>query len=232
MVDENDLFRVGLASLLAAREPLEIVAQASGGTMGVRLAAESRPDVILMDLRLSDLDGPAAARAMLEHDESARIIALTTLGAESDVRAAIEAGFCGYVLKDASVDDLVAAIRAAADRMAWLSPCAAEAVLTRFRRGHFRAAQAPELSPREIEVLQAIARGADNDEIAAELSISPHTAKNHVSAILSKLGVDNRVQAAVRAVKTRERLKRPPTAPAALVRSSRPHRSTRARGRW
>jgi len=129
VVDDHDLFRVGLSSLLAGYEGLEVVAQASGGRMAVRLAAELRPDVILMDLRMPDLSGPAATRAILEKDASARIIALTVAAEESDVTVAVSAGVCGYLIKDAPVDDVVSAICAAASGAAWLLPRAAQAVL-------------------------------------------------------------------------------------------------------
>ncbi len=205
MVDDHDLFRVGLASMLAAREDIEVAAQASNGKMAVRLARELQPDVVLMDMRMPDLDGCAATRLILEQDESVRIVILTVVATESDVVGAVSAGACGYLLKDSAVDDVVTAIRAAASGAAWLSPCAAETVLQRMRRAEARNGNIGELdgdlSPREVEVLQLLARGLDNNEIAAEMSISPRTAKNHVSSILAKLGLGNRIQAAVYAIK-------------------------------
>jgi NarL family two-component system response regulator LiaR len=205
VVDDHDLFRVGLASMLAAVEGLEVVAQASTGRGAVRLASELRPDVVLMDMRLPDLDGSKATREILAHDESVRVVMLTVITDETEVVAAIGAGACGYLLKDSPVEDVVAAVRAATNGAAWLSPCAAEAVLQRMRHaearnGHAGAIQ-DDLSPREVEVLQLLARGLDNNEIAANMSISPRTAKNHVSSILGKLGVVNRIQAAVYAIK-------------------------------
>ena len=205
LVDDHDLFRVGLASMLAASRDIEVAAQASNGKMAVRLARELRPDVVLMDMRLPDLDGAAATREILKHDESVRIVMLTVIAGEADVVAAVGAGACGYLLKDSPVEDVVAAVRAAAHGAAWLSPCAAETVLQRMRRAEARNGDVGEveddLSPREVEVLQFLARGLDNNEIAAEMSISPRTAKNHVSSILGKLGVVNRIQAAVYAIK-------------------------------
>jgi DNA-binding NarL/FixJ family response regulator len=125
---------------------------------------------------------------------------------EADVASAVIAGACGYLLKDSPIDDVVEAVRAAARGIAWLSPRAAEALLGRIRRDYVEPGGTPEpepdLSPREVEVLQLIARGLDNSEIAAELSISPRTAKNHVSSILSKLEVPNRIQAATYAVRS------------------------------
>ena len=170
--------------------------------MAVRLAAELRPDVVLMDLRMPNLDGLEATSEILTADPAARVVALTVAAGEEDVAAAITAGASGYVIKDAPIDDVVAAIRAAVSGTAWLSPRAARAVLDRMRRDYVEPGPASkalekELSPRELEVLELVARGLDNNEIAAELCISPRTAKNHVSNILSKLGVSNRIQAAV-----------------------------------
>jgi two-component system, NarL family, response regulator LiaR len=205
VVDDHDLFRAGLASVLASNPDLDVVGQAAGGRTGIRLARELRPDVVLMDLRMPDLNGSAATQAILQHNPSVRVLALTVASDESDVAAAIVAGACGYLLKDSPIDDVVGAVRAAARGVAWLSPRAAEVLLDRIRRDYADPVLAPELeqelSPRELEVLELVARGLDNSEIAAELSISPRTAKNHVSSILSKLDVPNRIQAATYAVR-------------------------------
>jgi DNA-binding NarL/FixJ family response regulator len=207
IADDHDLFRVGMASVLSEREDVEVVAQASLGRLAVRLAAELRPDVVLIDLRLPDLDGPAVTKAILEKDGSARVVALAAIVDESDVAAVINAGASGFLLKDSATNDVVSAIRAVASGAAWLSPRAAQAVLDRLRREHDNhgGVNPPgidaSLSTRELEVLRLLARGLDNNQIAAALSISPRTAKNHVSRILSKLGVHNRIQAAIYAVK-------------------------------
>ena len=205
VVDDHDLFRVGLVSILTACEDIEVVAQTASGKMAVRLARELDPDVVLMDMRLPDLDGPASTRAILEHHASVRVVMLTVIADEADVAAAIGAGACGYLLKDSAIEDVVTAVRAAATGASWLSPRAAETVLNRMRRqpaptDYFGELE-HDLSPREVEVLHLVARGLDNNEIAAEMSISPRTAKNHVSSILGKLSMSNRVQAAVYAVK-------------------------------
>jgi DNA-binding NarL/FixJ family response regulator len=205
VVDDHDLFRVGLASLLATEPDIEVVGQASGGRAAVQLTHELRPDIVLMDLRMPDLAGPDATRMILERDPSVRVIALTVLSQDDDVAGAVEAGACGYLSKDEPIEDVVTAIRAAAQGAAWLSPRAAQVVLGRLREAtHSVADQLPieeQLSARELEVLRLIASGMENAEIAEALNISPRTAKNHVSSILTKLGLPSRVQAAIYAVR-------------------------------
>ena len=205
IVDDHDLFRVGLASLLNAQPDIEVVAQASGGRMGVRLADELRPDVVLMDVRMPDLEGPEATREILERHPSARVVALTVVSDEADVAEVLQAGACGFLAKDSPINGVVLAVRAAANGVAWLSPRAAEVVLGAVRREGAGEESDSELiddlSSRELEVLRLIARGMENADIARELGISPRTAKNHVSNILAKLGLPNRIQAAIYAVR-------------------------------
>jgi DNA-binding NarL/FixJ family response regulator len=205
VVDDHDLFRAGLASLLSAEANIEVVGQASGGKMGVRLASELDPDVILMDVRMPDMTGPDATREILALNPEARVLALTVSSDDSDVSAVLQAGACGFLAKDTPIDSLVVAIHAAASGAAWLSPRAAEVVLGRIRSAvpALEPEQPPleQLSAREVDVLRLIANGMENAEIAAALNISPRTAKNHVSNILSKLGLPSRVQAAVYAVR-------------------------------
>ena len=200
VVDDHDLFRAGLASLLAMQPDIEVVAQASGGRMGIRLAAELRPDVVIMDLRMPDVEGPAATRAILERDPGVRVLVLTVATDDSDVEAALEAGACGFIAKDTPVGGVAVAVRAAAQGVAWLSPRAAELVLGRVRQRaaepEFDHGAEEQLSARELDVLRLIARGMENADIAETLGISPRTAKNHVSNILAKLGAATRVEAA------------------------------------
>jgi two-component system, NarL family, response regulator LiaR len=205
VVDDHDLFRAGLASLLAMQPDIEVVAQASGGRMGIRLADELRPDIVLMDLRMPDVEGPDATREILERNPGTRVLVLTVATDDRDVEAALEAGACGFIAKDTPVGGVAVALRAAAQGVAWLSPRAAELVLGRVRQ---RAAEhdvelgaEEQLSAREMDVLRLIARGMENAKIAETLAISPRTAKNHVSNILAKLGLPSRVQAAIYAVR-------------------------------
>lgn len=205
VVDDHDLFRTGLASLLSLQPDIEVIAQASGGRRGVQLTDELRPDVVLMDLHMPDLAGPAATRLILERQPSTRVIALTVMSEDADVAAAVEAGACGFLAKDTAIEDIVAAVRAAGQGASWLSPRAAEVVLGRLRRAEAEPepdlGSAGQLSARELDVLRLIARGLENAEIADDLGISPRTVKNHVSNILTKLGLPSRVQAAVYAVR-------------------------------
>ena len=205
VVDDHDVVRTGLSSLLSAEPDIEVVAQASGGRMGVRLAAELAPDVVLMDLWMPDLSGPEATKEILERDPSLRVVARTVASEDRDVAAVLEAGAVGFLAKDTPIDRLVEAVHAAATGAAWLSPRAAEVVLGRIRTTTVAEPRDCEgleqLSERELEVLRLIAEGMENGQIASALDISPPTAKNHVSNILAKLGLESRVQAAVYAVR-------------------------------
>ena len=206
IVDDHDLFRTGLATLLGAQQGIDLVAQASGGVSGVRLAHELKPDVVLMDLRMPDLGGVEATRAIVEREPETRVVALTVASERGDVEATMAAGACGFLVKDAPLDDIIGAVRAAAQGAAWLSARAAETVLGRLRGLSSDADEEgrprEELTPRELDVLRLVARGLENMEIAERLDISPRTAKNHVSSILRKLGLPNRLQAAIFAVRS------------------------------
>lgn len=205
IVEEHDLFRTGLALLLGAEPDLEVVGQASGGEMGLRLALQLQPEIVITDLRLSDMDGIALIGSISSRLPQVRVVALTVAMDDDAITAALSAGACAYLGKDSPAQDIAAAIRAAASGSAWLAPRAAEAVLGRIRSlrpdtepGH----GLDQLSARECDVLKLIAEGLDNSEIADQLEISPNTVKNHVSSILGKLEMPNRVQAAIYAVRS------------------------------
>jgi len=205
IVDDHGLYRTGMSTLLAAEDGIEVIAQASGGRVGVRLTRELRPDVVLMDLQMPDVDGVEATRLILAEQPATRVLVLTVVSDEDKVSAALSAGASGFLLKDAPVEQVAMAVRAAADGSAWLSPRAAEIVLGRMREtepGRLADSSLLEqLSPRELDVLELLARGMENAQIADELEISPRTVKNHVSSILAKLGLTSRLQAAIYAVR-------------------------------
>jgi DNA-binding NarL/FixJ family response regulator len=205
IVDDHDLFRTGLRNLLE-EEGVVIVGEAGTGAEAVRIVRELAPDVVVMDLNMPGMGGVDATRHITEAAPLTRVVMLTISDEDSDVMDAILAGACGYLLKDASIQDLVTGIRAAARGESLISPHIAAKVLQRVRATSAQPEIAEiihaELSDREIEVLKLIANGKDNALIAAELHISPKTVKNHISNILMKLQIDNRIQAAVYAVRS------------------------------
>ncbi|HET7571686.1 MAG TPA: response regulator transcription factor [Gaiellaceae bacterium] len=205
LVDDHDLFRTGLRNLLQEQE-VTIVGEAATGAEAVRLVRDLTPDVVVMDLNMPSMGGVEATRHIAGVSPLTRVVMLTISDQDSDVMDAILAGACGYLLKDSSIQELVAGIRAAARGESLISPHIAAKVLQRVRATSAQPDIAEtiraELSDREIEVLKLIANGKDNAVIAAELHISPKTVKNHISNILMKLQIDNRIQAAVYAVRS------------------------------
>jgi DNA-binding NarL/FixJ family response regulator len=205
LVDDHDLFRTGLRNLLE-EQGLAIVGEAATGAEAVTHVSELTPDVVVMDLNMPAMGGVEATRHIAEVSPLTRVVMLTISDEDSDVTDAILAGACGDLLKDASIQELVSGIRAAARGEALISPHIAAKVLQRIRatsaQPEIEEMIRAELSEREIEVLKLIANGKDNAVIAAELHISPKTVKNHISNILMKLQIDNRIQAAVYAVRS------------------------------
>jgi DNA-binding NarL/FixJ family response regulator len=206
LVDDHDLFRTGLKNLLEEHGGLTVLGEAANGSDAVRLVRELAPDVVVMDLNMPAMSGVEATRHITALSPLTRVIVLTISDEDADVMDAIVAGACGYLLKDASVDDVVAGIRSAAVGASLISPTIASKVLQRVRASTADTDLAEsirtELSDRELEVLKLIANGKDNAQIAAELVISPKTVKNHISNILMKLQIHNRIQAAVYAVRS------------------------------
>jgi DNA-binding NarL/FixJ family response regulator len=205
IVDDHDLFRTGLRNLLE-EQGVQIIGEAASGTEAVRIVRELAPDVVVMDLNMPGMGGVDATRHITAIAPLTRVVMLTISEEDSDVMDAILAGACGYLLKDSSIQDLMAGIRAASLGESLISPNIAAKVLQRVRATSTQPEIAntirAELSDREIEVLKLIANGKDNGVIAAELHISPKTVKNHISNILMKLQIDNRIQAAVYAVRS------------------------------
>ena len=206
LVDDHTLFRHGLARLLACHD-IDVVGEASHGRAAVQLASELRPDVIVMDLSMPLMSGVDAIAQIVGADPEARILVLTITAEDDEVLDALLAGACGYLLKDASADEIVAGVHAALTGDSMISPRIAGRVVARLRetggsRGEQKRQLDADLTTRELEVLKLIARGKENSAIAQELYISPKTVKNHVASILEKLAIENRIQAAVTAVKS------------------------------
>jgi DNA-binding NarL/FixJ family response regulator len=205
IVDDHDLFRTGLRNLLE-EQGVQVVGEAASGAEAVKIVRELAPDVVVMDLNMPGMGGVDATRHITGVAPLTRVVMLTISEEDSDVMDAILAGACGYLLKDSSIQDLMAGIRAASLGESLISPNIAAKVLQRVRATSTQPEIAntirAELSDREIEVLKLIANGKDNAVIAADLHISPKTVKNHISNILMKLQIDNRIQAAVYAVRS------------------------------
>ncbi len=202
--DDHAIVRQGLQAFLELQDDMEVVGQASNGEEAAAKAAVMRPDVILMDLVMPGVDGIEAIRRIRASDQSARIIVLTSFAADDKVFPAIKAGATGYLMKDVAPPDLVRAIRRARDGESILHPDVARKLMSEVRGETPRPEGATELArltEREREVLVLIARGRANKEIAQDLTLSEKTVKTHVSNILSKIGVSDRTQAALFAVR-------------------------------
>jgi len=197
IVDDHRVVRSGLSAFLLAYDDLKLVGEAGNGEEAVRLCAQVKPDVVLMDLVMPGMDGIAATKAIRERCPKTQVIALTSFGDQERVQAALKAGAIGYLLKDVSDVELVAAIRNAAAGRPTLAADAQRALI--------QAATNPkppgsDLTEREREVLALMVKGISNDEIAAHLTVRPSTAKFHVSNVLSKLGVTTRTEAVAMAL--------------------------------
>ncbi|MBX7232877.1 MAG: response regulator transcription factor [Caldilineales bacterium] len=195
IVDDHPVVREGLAGMLAGQTDFAVVGEAVHGADGVEQAIQLRPDVVLMDLRMPEMDGVAAIRTLRLRQNPAHVLVLTTYDSDADILAAIEAGATGYVLKDAPRDDLFRAIRAAARGETVLAPAVASRLL-----GRMRAPAEEQLSAREIEVLEFVAEGCSNREVGRRLHISEATVKTHLIHIYGKLGVSDRTSAVMAAL--------------------------------
>jgi DNA-binding NarL/FixJ family response regulator len=195
IVDDHPVVRAGLTGMLAAEGDLEVVAEAGDGAEAVRLAAELRPEVVLMDLRMAGLDGVEATARITAETPGVRVLILTTYDTDADIVRAVEAGASGYLLKDTPRAELAAAVRRAAAGETVLAPRVAAKLVDRMRAP----AVAP-LTPRETEVLALVARGLANAEIGRELFISEATVKTHLVRAFGKLGVDDRTAAVTKAM--------------------------------
>jgi DNA-binding NarL/FixJ family response regulator len=204
VADDQSMVRAGFRMLLSGEPGIEVVAEASNGLEAVDKAARFGPTVVLMDIRMPELDGLEATRRILAADPAARVLILTTFDLDEYVYEALRAGASGFVLKDDPPEQLIGAIRIVADGQALLSPAITKRVIRQFTRipqpAPPRAVE--ELTERELDVFRLIARGLSNAEIGRELYISDTTVKTHITHILQKLGLRDRVQAVVLAYET------------------------------
>ena len=197
LADDHALLRRGFRLILEAEPDLEVVGEAADGAEAVALAGTLDPDVVLMDLRMPEMDGVEATRRITS-TSCTKVVVLTTFDLDEFVYASLRAGASAFLLKDAKEDQLLAAIRVAADGGSMFAPAVTQRLIERFTEGpEAPASPLPGISAREREVLVLMARGQSNAEIAATLVISEHTAKTHVASVLQKLHVASRVQAVV-----------------------------------
>ena len=201
LVDDQVIARAGLARILSPTDGFEIVAECADGQEAVEELPAVRPDVVLMDIRMPRLDGITATARLRAEPDALPVLVLTTFGEDEVLWGAVEAGAAGFVLKDSSAEELIAAVRAVAGGGAWFDPAVAPRLLERYRRvvapATRDAARLDLLTEREHDVLRLMARGATNAEIAATLYVAEATVKSHVGSIFTKLGVRDRAAAIV-----------------------------------
>jgi two-component system, NarL family, response regulator len=192
VAEDHLVARVGVSTIVNMQPDMTVVAEASNGQQALELFRKHRPDVTLLDLRMPGMGGVEAATAIRAEFPAARMIALTTYGGDEDIRRALAAGVLAYLTKDVLHDELLKAIRAVNEGRTYLPAAVAAALAAQLPR--------PDLSAREVQVLELIVQGLPNKQIAYTLNIAEHTVKNHVKNILSKLGVQDRTQAATAAI--------------------------------
>jgi DNA-binding NarL/FixJ family response regulator len=206
VVDDDELMRAGLRGVLSSDAAIDVVGEAADGRDAIHRARLHAPDVVLMDVRMPDLDGIAATERVLAEAPGVRVLILTTFEQDDYIFGALRAGASGFLLKRTRPEELIAAIHTIAAGDSLLSPSVTSRVIERMARqpvpDRSRDARLAELTPREVEVLALIARGRSNGEIAAELVIEESTVKTHVKRILLKLGARDRVQAVIFAYET------------------------------
>ena len=195
LADDHLVVRTGLRGMLESDADVEIVGEASTGHEAIEIAASSGADLVLMDLRMPELDGVAATKQLRERHPAVQVLILTTYDTDADILRAIEAGATGYLLKDATRDELLKAIHMAAAGESALAPSVASRLVDRMR-----SPRSATLSAREVEILELVAKGLSNKEIGARLYISEATVKTHLLHVFSKLGVSDRTQAVTEAV--------------------------------
>jgi DNA-binding NarL/FixJ family response regulator len=204
VVDDQELFRRGLVMVISAEDDIEVVGEAADGVTAAEVAGATVPDVVLLDVKMPKRTGIEACASIKDAAPSAHIIMLTNSEDQTDLYDAIRSGASGYLLKDASTDEVAQAIRVVADGHSLISPAMATKLLTEFKQMSQDSKSqvgAPRLTDRELQVLRLVARGSSNREIAKELFISDNTVKNHVRNILEKLQLHSRMEAVMYAVR-------------------------------
>lgn len=196
IADDHPVVRTGLGGMIAGEPDLEVVAEAADGSEARRLASRHRPDVVLMDLKMPEMDGVSATATIREEQPDVQVLVLTTYNSDADILKALEAGATGYLLKDAPKEELFDAIRNAAEGKSSLTPDVASRVVERMR-----VPQEQSLSSRETEILELVSAGTSNKEIAKTLWVSETTVKSHLLHAFEKLGVDDRTAAVTTALK-------------------------------
>ncbi|HVU78611.1 MAG TPA: response regulator transcription factor [Gaiellaceae bacterium] len=200
IADDQELVRAGFRAILETHDDLEVVGEAADGAEALEVVRRTRPDLVLMDIRMPNLDGIAATAKVAQASPSTRVLILTTFDADAYVYDAIEAGASGFLLKDVPRDELVRGVRTVARGDALLAPALTRRLLERFARlprPGGSVAPVGDLTDRETDVLRLLARGLSNAEIGEELVVSSATVKTHVAAVLGKLGLRDRVQAVI-----------------------------------
>lgn len=206
IVDDQAMVRAGFAALLSAQADIDVVGEAPDGRRGIEVSRRTHPDVVLMDVRMPEMDGLAAARALLDPpvgvEHRPRVLMLTTFDVDDYVYEALRAGASGFLLKDAPPADLISAVRVVAAGEALLAPSVTRRLIADFAQQRpaprkDRSLRLKGLTPRETEVLELIARGLSNQEIAARLILAEQTVKTHIGRVLAKLGLRDRAQAVI-----------------------------------
>jgi DNA-binding NarL/FixJ family response regulator len=203
--DDHALFRRGLMMVLEDEDDIEVIAEAANGAEAIELARALAPDVVLMDVRMPKVDGIAATRSILEAIPNANVIMLTVSDEEDDLFEAMKAGAAGYLLKEISIDEVGKSVRGVHQGQRLVTPSLATKLISEFAgisgRAPSRGVDAPQLTPRELEVLRHVADGATNRDVASRLGISENTVKNHVRNILEKLRLHSRMEAVLYAMR-------------------------------
>ncbi|MEU3647645.1 response regulator transcription factor [Lentzea sp. NPDC034063] len=203
VVDDQEMVREGFSALLDAQDDIEVIGAAGNGVQGVALARTVRPDVVLMDIRMPEMDGLTATRLLLDGSQELKVLVLTTFDLDDYVYEALQAGASGFLLKHAPARELLNAVRVVAAGEALLAPSITKRLIEDFvrsrRSDRVRPAQLGVLTERETEILVLVAQGLSNTEIAAHLVLAEQTVKTHVSRVLTKLGLRDRAQAVIAA---------------------------------